>query len=58
MHFIITVTANGVTVLPSDVPSEPSAHPEARVLRGGRKAVSSPAAMATIISMAGSARTG
>ncbi|MBO1906934.1 hypothetical protein KHP60_17005 [Microvirga sp. 3-52] len=38
MHFLITVTANGVTVLPSDAPSEPSAHPEARVLRGGRKA--------------------
>jgi Ca2+-binding RTX toxin-like protein len=37
MHFLITVTASGVTVLPSDVPSEPSAHSEARVLRGGRK---------------------
>ncbi|MEE1610470.1 calcium-binding protein [Microvirga sp. CF3016] len=38
MHFIITVTANGVTVLPSDGPSEPSAYPEARVLRGGKRA--------------------
>jgi serralysin len=38
MHFAITVTANGVTVLPSDGSPEPSALPEARVLRGGRKA--------------------
>lgn len=38
MHFIIMVTANGVTVLPSDGPSDPSAPPEARVLRGGKKA--------------------
>jgi serralysin len=38
MHFIIMVTASGVTVLPSDGSPEPSALPEARVLRGGRKA--------------------
>jgi Ca2+-binding RTX toxin-like protein len=38
MHFLITVAASGVTVLPSDGSPEPSALPEARVLRGGRQA--------------------
>ncbi len=38
MHFIIKVTANGVTVLPSDSPSKSDPLPETLVLRGGRKA--------------------
>ncbi|WP_262296108.1 calcium-binding protein [Microvirga sesbaniae] len=37
-HFLITVTASGVTVAPTDHPSQPVPVPEARVLRGGRAA--------------------